>query len=92
MFGLVAALCLSLALYLWLQRILPAFWSAVAVITGIVIYLDILLLSHSRLASRGYWIACTSDWNRLDPASLRRADAYFCQSITTASLGVTSGL
>lgn len=40
MFGLVAALCLSLALYLWLQRILPAFWSVVAVITGMAIYLD----------------------------------------------------
>ncbi len=40
MFGLVAGLCLSLALYLWLQRILPAFWSVVAVITGMAIYLD----------------------------------------------------
>lgn len=40
MFGLLAALCLSLALYLWLQRILPAFWSVVAVITGMAIYLD----------------------------------------------------
>jgi len=39
MFGLIAAVILFLALYLWLARIFPAFWSVVAVISAAAIYL-----------------------------------------------------
>ncbi len=39
MFGLIAALTIFLALYLWLVRIFPAFWSVVAVISAAAIYL-----------------------------------------------------
>ena len=41
MFGLIAALCVALALYVWLERLFPAFWSSVAVITAMAIYLDL---------------------------------------------------
>jgi hypothetical protein len=40
MFGLIAALTLFLALYLWLTRLFPAFWSVLAVIFAAAIYLD----------------------------------------------------
>ncbi len=41
MFGLIAALCASLALYVWLERLFPTFWAVVAVITAMAIYLDL---------------------------------------------------
>ncbi len=41
MFGLVAGVFAALSLYVWLCRIVPAFWSVVAVVTAMSIYLDL---------------------------------------------------
>lgn len=40
MFGVIAALILFLALYVWLARIFPTFWSVVAVVAAAAVYLD----------------------------------------------------